>query len=170
MYSFYSIWCVIEESVNQNLFAIGVYFLFGHMMLTLHEGGHAITGAMLGVRSTGIRIGSKPIFTVPVLGYAVTVGWLPTSGHTTFVDEGNFPDTWQVLVTYLAGPLSVFCAGPVFFLLFQHNHFHAAAIFGALFSFCGIYDLRKNCPDGTAIRRLWKVLRSEGLKGAGQVE
>ena len=170
MYSFQFVLWTLEEAVKQYQFAIGVYVLFGHMLLTLHEGGHALIGALVGVRSTGIRIGAKPSFTITVLGYAIAVGWRPTSGHTTFVDEGNFPDTWQVLVTYLAGPLSVVCAGPVFFLLFRHSHFHVAAIFGALFVFCGIYDLRKSCPDGEAIRRRWKILRSEGFKEAGQID
>jgi hypothetical protein len=170
MVSFQFFLWAIEDSVKQYPFTIGVYFLFSHMMLVIHEGGHAVAGALLGVPSTGIRIGTRPIFKVVVLGYSITVGWLPTSGHTTFVDEGNFPDTWQVLVTYLAGPLSVVCAGPLFFLLVQHSHVYTASIFGALFVLSGICDLRKNCPDGLALRRLWKVLRPERLKEAGQID
>jgi hypothetical protein len=160
----------LEDAAKENLFAIGVYILFLHIGLVIHEAGHAIVGALLGVRSTGIRFGAKPLFTVVVLGYSVTLGWLPTSGHTTFEDEKNFPDTWQVLATFLAGPLSVVFAGPVFFLLFQHSHPYAAAIFGAFFSFHGLYDLRASCPDGVAIRRLWKVLRSESPRQIGQLQ
>jgi hypothetical protein len=170
MYSFQFVLWSIEETVKQYHFAIAVYVLFTHVMLTIHEGGHAVTGALVGVRSTGIRIGGGPMFTITVLGYPITVGWMPTSGHTTFVDEGNFPNTWQVLATYLAGPVLVVCAGPVFFLLFRHSHFYVAAIFGALFVLCGICDLRKNCPDGKAIRELWGMLRSEEFKESGQIQ
>lgn len=167
-YQFF-LWTV-EDVVKQNCFAIGVYLLFLPIGLVIHEAGHAIVGAMLGLRSTGIRIGSRPVLTVGVFGYSITVGWVPTSGHTTFVDEQDFPDTWQVLATFLAGPLSVVCAGPVFFLLFRESHAYAAAIFGTLFSFHGIYDLRASCPDGESIRRLWRLLRAERLKEAGQLE
>jgi hypothetical protein len=166
MVSFQLFWWNFEDAVRQYQFAIVVYILFAHMVFAIHEVGHAVAGALLGVRSTGIRIGTKPIFTVVVRGYSFTLGWLPNNGHTTFVDEGNFPDTWQVLLTYLCGPLAVLCAGPVFFLLFRHAHFYEATIFGLCFFFCGIYDLRKTCPDGIAIRRLLHVLRSERLTGA----
>jgi hypothetical protein len=161
MYSFQFIVWALEDTVKQYHFAIATYLLFFHTMLVIHEGSHAATGALLGLRSTGVRIGDKPLFTISVLHYAVTLGWKPTSGHTYFVDEENFPDTWQVLATYLAGPLAVVFAGPVFFLLFRHSHLRTAAVFGVLFSFCGVYDLRKGCPDGKAIRRLWKILRSD---------
>jgi hypothetical protein len=170
MYSFQFVLWSIEQAVRQYQFAIAVYIVFAHVMLAIHEGGHAVTGALVGVRSTGIRIGASPLFTITVRGYAITVGWMPSSGHTTFVDEGHFSNTWQVLVTYLAGPLSVVCAGPVFFLLFRHSHFYVAAIFGALFVVAGICDLRKNCPDGKAIRELWRILRAEVFKDAGQIQ
>jgi hypothetical protein len=170
MYSFQFVWWSIEQAVWQYQFAIGVYVVFTHVMLAIHEGAHAVTGALVGVRSTGIRIGASPIFTITVRGYAITVGWMPSSGHTTFVDEGHFSNTWPVLVTYLAGPLSVVCAGPVFFLLFRHSHFYEAAIFGALFVLCGICDLRKSCPDGKAIRELWGMLRSEEFEETEQIQ
>jgi len=160
MVLFQTFFAVFLDTVQQK-FTIGMDFFFLPIGLVLHECGHAVVGALLGVRSTGIRFGEKPVFTKVVRGYSITVGWLPTSGHTTFVDERNFPQTWQVLATYLAGPLAVFFFGPVFFLMFQHSHLYAAALFGALFSFNGIYDLRANCPDGIAIRRLWKVLRAQ---------
>jgi hypothetical protein len=151
MYSFQFVLWSIEQAVRQYQFAIAVYIVFAHVMLAIHEGGHAVTGALVGVRSTGIRIGASPLFTITVRGYAI-------------------PNTWQVLVTYLAGPLSVVCAGPVFFLLFRHSHFYVAAIFGALFVVAGICDLRKNCPDGKAIRELWRILRAEVFKDAGQIQ
>jgi hypothetical protein len=151
---------VFKDIFTNDLVEVASFILFFHVMLTIHEGAHAVVGALCGVPSTGIRIGDKPLFTIHVLGYKVALGWRPSSGHTTFVDEGRFPDSWAVFMTYLAGPLAVVCTGPVFFLLCRHNHFLLAVSFGALFSFCGIYDLRKSCPDGAAIRRLWKVLRA----------
>lgn len=160
----------LEDALRQYQFAIVVYLLFSHTVLAIHECGHALTGALLGLRSTGIRIGTGQVFRFAIRGYAVIIGWRPGSGHTTFVDEGNFPKTWQVLVTYLAGPLSVVLAGPVFFLCFRHSHLLAASIFGALAIFAGLYDLRKATPDGTAIRQIWKVLRSEGLQVPGHAE
>lgn len=160
MDTFYVVLSVIKEIFTRYPFEAASFVLFLHVMLTIHECSHAIVGALCGVPSTGIRIGDKPLFTLPVLGYNITIGWKPSSGHTTFVDEGNFPDTWAVFATYLAGPLSVILAGPVFFSLCRHSHFLLAVSFGPLFSFCGIHDLRKRCPDGGAIRRLWKVLRA----------
>jgi membrane-associated protease RseP (regulator of RpoE activity) len=162
MNTFQLVLLVIEEIFTKYPFEVAGFVLFLHSVLAIHEGSHAIVGALCGVRSTGIRIGDKPLFTIPVLGYKITVGWLPSSGHTTFVDEEKLPDTWQVFVTYLAGPLSVICAGPLFYMLCRDSHFFLAVSLGALFSVCGIYDLRKNCPDGAAIRRLWKVLRARG--------
>lgn len=156
------VWLVAEEIFTKYLFEVASVVLFLHVTLTIHECAHAVVGVLLGLRSTGIRIGVEPLFTFSVLGYEIALGLWPSNGHTTFVDEGRFPDTWQVLVTYLAGPLSVVCAGPVFFMLSRHGHFPAAVSLGALCSFSGLYDLRKSCPDGVAIRRVWKVLRTRG--------
>ncbi len=165
MVSFQYFMWLLEEVAGQPYFRVAVV-LYLHLTLLIHEVGHAVVGALLGLKSTGIRLGTRPILKIPLPGYPISVGLVPGSGHTTFELEDNFPETWQVLVTFLAGPLLVSCAGVVFFLMLRHTEIYTAAIFGALMVFHGFYDLRESCPDGVEVRRLWRVLRERQLKEA----
>jgi hypothetical protein len=160
----YFLWSM-EDMVTQPYFWI-VLTLYMHGTTLIHESGHALVGALLGLKSTAIRVGTGPNLTIPLPGYPITVGLIPKSGHATFVDEANFPDTWQVLVTYLAGPLALVCSGLVVFLLLRHVEHSTAVIFGVLMGLNGLYDLRANVPDGAKARRVWKVLRARRLTEA----
>ncbi|WP_434715605.1 M50 family metallopeptidase [Paraburkholderia sp. A3RO-2L] len=160
-----TIWWVVKELFTQYPLELFVISFFKYWLIAIHEIGHAVVGAFCGLRSTGIRIGDKPVLTVTIRGYRITIGRRAHSGHVTFVDEGNFQDTWQVFATYLAGPLAVIIAGPVFFVLLNPGHWYLAHVYSIVLVLCGFYDLRKTCPDGKAIRRLWVVLRNPVCAG-----